>query len=102
MRPRHGERGRGAARWPCSTRERTPTTPISRSNLYKSKDKPNNNKDDDKNGYVDDTYGYNVIKGKGSGEDNEGHGTHVSGIIAAHGNNGRASPASAGRRTSFP
>jgi thermitase len=56
-------------------------------NLYKSKDKPNNNKDDDKNGYVDDTYGYNVIKGKGSGQDNEGHGTHVSGIIAAHGNN---------------
>ena len=57
------------------------------SNLYKSKDKPNNNKDDDKNGYVDDTYGFNVIKGKGSGQDNEGHGTHVSGIIAAHGNN---------------
>ncbi len=56
-------------------------------NLYKSKDKPNNNKDDDKNGYVDDTYGYNVIKGKGSGQDNEGHGTHVGGIIAARGNN---------------
>src|SRR5215212_843227 len=56
-------------------------------NVYKSDDKPNNNKDDDKNGYVDDTYGYNVIKGKGSGQDNEGHGTHVSGIIAAHGNN---------------
>jgi subtilisin family serine protease len=56
-------------------------------NLYKSKDKPNNNKDDDKNGYVDDTHGWNVIKGKGSGQDNEGHGTHVGGIIAAHGNN---------------
>jgi thermitase len=56
-------------------------------NVYKSSDKPNNNKDDDKNGYVDDTYGWNVINGKGSGEDNNGHGTHVSGIVAGRGNN---------------
>jgi thermitase len=55
-------------------------------NLYKSKDKPNNNKDDDKNGYVDDTYGYNAIKGKGSGEDDNGHGTHVAGIVAGRAN----------------
>ena len=55
-------------------------------NLYKSGDKPNNNKDDDKNGYVDDTYGLNVIKGKGSGEDNNGHGTHVAGIVAGRAN----------------
>jgi thermitase len=57
------------------------------SNVYKSSDKPNNGKDDDKNGYVDDTYGWNVINGKGSGEDDNGHGTHVSGIVAGHGNN---------------
>jgi subtilisin family serine protease len=57
------------------------------SNVYKSEDKPNNNKDDDKNGYVDDTYGYNTIKGKGSGEDDNGHGTHVSGIVGGRGNN---------------
>jgi thermitase len=56
-------------------------------NVYKSEDKPNNGKDDDKNGYVDDTYGYNAIKGKGSGEDDNGHGTHVSGIVAGRGNN---------------
>jgi len=56
-------------------------------NIYKSSDKPNNGKDDDKNGYVDDTYGWNAIKGKGSGEDDNGHGTHVSGIIAGRGNN---------------
>jgi thermitase len=56
-------------------------------NLFKSKDKPNNNKDDDKNGYVDDTYGFNTITGTGSGEDDDGHGTHVAGIVAAHGNN---------------
>jgi thermitase len=57
-------------------------------NIYKSPDIPNNNKDDDGNGYVDDTYGWNAITGKGSGEDDNGHGTHVSGIIGGHGNNG--------------
>jgi thermitase len=56
-------------------------------NVYKSEDKPNNGKDDDKNGFVDDTYGYNAIKGKGSGEDDNGHGTHVAGIVAGRGNN---------------
>ncbi len=55
-------------------------------NLYKSKDKPSNGKDDDKNGYVDDTYGLNVIKGKGSAEDDNGHGTHVTGIVAGRAN----------------
>jgi len=48
----------------------------------------NNGKDDDRNGYVDDTYGYNAIKGRGSGEDDNGHGTHVAGIVGARGNNG--------------
>jgi len=61
--------------------------PDLKSNVYKSADKPNNGKDDDKNGYVDDTYGYNTIKGKGSGEDDDGHGTHVSGIVGGRGNN---------------
>jgi subtilisin family serine protease len=56
-------------------------------NVNKSDDKPNNGKDDDKNGYVDDTYGYDAIKGKGSGQDDNGHGTHVAGIVAARGNN---------------
>ena len=60
-------------------------------NVYKSSDKPNNGKDDDKNGYVDDTYGFNAINGKGSGEDDNGHGTHVSGIVAGRGNNGNGS-----------
>jgi subtilisin family serine protease len=46
-----------------------------------------NNKDDDKNGYVDDYYGIDLVAGKGSGEDDEGHGTHVSGIVAGQGNN---------------
>jgi hypothetical protein len=46
-----------------------------------------NNKDDDKNGWVDDYYGVNLVNGRGSGVDDEGHGTHVSGIIAGRGNN---------------
>ncbi|HYI35910.1 MAG TPA: S8 family peptidase [Thermoleophilaceae bacterium] len=56
-------------------------------NIYKSSDKPNNGKDDDKNGFVDDTYGLNVIKGKGSGEDDNGHGSHVAGIVGGRGDN---------------
>jgi subtilisin family serine protease len=51
-------------------------------------DKPDNNKDDDKNGWVDDNIGINLVAGKGDGEDDNGHGTHVSGIIAAKSNNG--------------
>jgi thermitase len=47
-----------------------------------------NGKDDDKNGWVDDYYGVNLVKGKGSGVDDDGHGTHVSGIVAGRGNNG--------------
>jgi subtilisin family serine protease len=61
--------------------------PDLKDNILKSDDKPNNGKDDDKNGFVDDTYGFNVIKGKGSGQDDNGHGTHVAGIVAGRGNN---------------
>jgi subtilisin family serine protease len=60
-------------------------------NLTENDDKPGNGKDDDKNGYVDDTYGYNAVKGKGSGEDDNGHGTHAAGIVAGRGNNANGS-----------
>jgi hypothetical protein len=63
--------------------------PDLKDNVWHNPDeKKNNGKDDDKNGYVDDYYGVNIVKGSGSGKDDEGHGTHVSGIIAARGNNG--------------
>lgn len=44
---------------------------------------PNNGVDDDRNGYVDDVHGWNVIKRNNNPMDRNGHGTHVAGIIAA-------------------
>lgn len=44
--------------------------------------------DDDRNGYVDDVYGYNFAHGDNDPADDHGHGTHCAGTIAAVGNNG--------------
>lgn len=49
---------------------------------------PNNGKDDDKNGIVDDYYGFNAVKNSGNPMDDQGHGTHCAGIIGAKGDNG--------------
>ncbi|MCO6438935.1 MAG: S8 family serine peptidase [Phycisphaerae bacterium] len=49
---------------------------------------PNNGVDDDGNGYVDDVHGYDVYEGDPDPTDYVGHGTHVSGTIAAVGNDG--------------
>lgn len=59
---------------------------------------PDNGKDDDKNGYIDDIYGWNFYnnngticnfgpKGRSIDSDNDDHGTHCAGIIAATPNN---------------
>ena len=48
---------------------------------------PNNGIDDDNNGYVDDIHGINAITNSGDPMDDQGHGTHVAGIIGARGNN---------------
>lgn len=45
-----------------------------------------NNIDDDDNGYVDDIYGWDAYSSDGS-IPNDGHGTHVGGIVSARGNN---------------
>ncbi|KJP88841.1 hypothetical protein AK88_01531 [Plasmodium fragile] len=44
--------------------------------------------DDDNNGLVDDVYGANFVNNSGDPMDDNYHGTHVSGIISAVGNNG--------------
>ncbi len=49
---------------------------------------PNNGIDDDGNGYIDDFHGWNAYNHNGYVGSNN-HGTHVSGIIGAVGNNGK-------------
>ena len=44
--------------------------------------------DDDNNGFVDDINGWDFINNDGNPVDYNQHGTHVSGIVAARGNNG--------------
>jgi subtilisin family serine protease len=48
---------------------------------------PNNNLDDDGNGFVDDYHGYDFIEDLSDPSDISDHGTHIAGIIAAQGNN---------------
>lgn len=43
--------------------------------------------DDDGNGYIDDVYGINAVANDGDPIDDNGHGTHVAGILGAVGDN---------------
>ncbi|MBI4056597.1 MAG: S8 family serine peptidase [Elusimicrobia bacterium] len=49
---------------------------------------PGNGIDDDGNSYVDDVRGWDFVNSDNDPMDDHGHGTHVSGTIAAKGNNG--------------
>jgi subtilisin family serine protease len=49
---------------------------------------PDNGIDDDGNGYVDDVFGIDTHNRDGDPGDDNGHGSHVAGIIAADGSNG--------------
>ncbi|NDJ21966.1 S8 family serine peptidase [Nostoc sp. B(2019)] len=46
-----------------------------------------NSIDDDGNGYIDDVYGWNFANNNNNIQDNNGHGTHISGTIAGENNN---------------
>jgi subtilisin family serine protease len=59
-----------------------------RQNLWKNRQEiPNNGRDDDGNGYIDDYRGWHVKKQNDNINDDNSHGTPVSGMIGATGNN---------------
>ncbi|MEK6774229.1 MAG: S8 family serine peptidase [Bdellovibrionota bacterium] len=56
-------------------------------NIWINKEEiPDNQIDDDGNGFVDDVYGWNAFNNNGN-ISSDGHGTHVTGTIGAMGNN---------------
>lgn len=57
-------------------------------NLWTNPNETIDSIDNDSNGWVDDIHGVNTGLGTSNPEDLSGHGSHVSGIIAARGNNG--------------
>ncbi|HWR90766.1 MAG TPA: S8 family serine peptidase, partial [Dissulfurispiraceae bacterium] len=66
------------------------THPDLRDNVWRNPGEPDcaNGIDDDGNGRIDDCRGWNFVAETNDPFDDNGHGTHVSGIIGAAGNNG--------------
>ena len=61
--------------------------PDLQANMWVNPNEIVNGVDDDGNGYIDDIYGINAITNSGDPMDDNNHGTHVAGTIAAVGNN---------------
>lgn len=53
------------------------------------KEIPGNGIDDDRNGFVDDINGWNFYSNTAQSKDDHNHGSHVAGLAAAVGNNGK-------------
>jgi len=63
---------------------------------------PGNDLDDDGNGYVDDVQGWDFFGDDNDPSDEHGHGTHVSGIVAARTGNSLGMAGIAGQATIMP
>jgi thermitase len=63
------------------------THPDLSENMWRNPFENRDNSDSDNNGIIDDLNGYNSINKSGNPTDDNGHGTHVAGIIAGRGNN---------------
>lgn len=62
--------------------------PELRKNMWiNTKEIPNNKKDDDHNGYIDDVRGWDFVNNDNNPLDDNNHGSHCSGIIGAKSNN---------------
>ncbi|HEX8203623.1 MAG TPA: S8 family serine peptidase [Isosphaeraceae bacterium] len=48
---------------------------------------PGNGTDDDQNGLIDDVHGWNFVADSNDVQDDNGHGTHIAGILGASGGN---------------
>lgn len=53
----------------------------------KGRSKERNGIDDDQNGFIDDVHGWNFVDNNNNLDDHHGHGTHIAGIVGAHGLN---------------
>ena len=82
-------RGRRRRSSPSSTRASSSTTPISSGAIWTNPGEvAGNGRDDDHNGFVDDVHGANMFDFSANVDDDNGHGTHVAGIVAARQGNG--------------